>query len=130
MIQLFLHLLGDYFLQNDWMATNKGTYSPLGWLTCILHCILYSVPFGWYYHSWTIFLLVFLTHFFIDKFSLARYVTKTINCKWEGNWGGDNYSHDLGFDENRPPYIAVWIHIIRDNSMHIACNYFIIKYFL
>lgn len=129
MIQLLLHLFGDYFTQNDWMATNKGTFSVLGWFTCILHCLLYSIAFGLYYHNLSIFLLVFGTHFLIDKFSLARYVTKLVNWNWERDWGGDHYSHDLGFDENRPAYITIWIHIIRDNSLHVACNYFIIQHF-
>lgn len=121
MIQLLLHLLGDYFLQNDWMALNKSKYNLLGWYTCLLHCWLYAFPFGMYYQSWSIFTLVFATHFLIDKFGLAVYVTRLMNWNWDGY---------LGFDEDRPKFITVWIHIIRDNSMHIACNYFIIKYFL
>ena len=130
MIQLLLHLFGDYFLQNDWLATNKGTFSRLGWFTCTLHCLLYSIPFGIYYHSLHIFLLILLSHFLVDKFSLARYITKFINWNWERDYGVDNYSHDLGFDETRPPYITVWIHIIRDNSIHIFGNWLIINYFL
>jgi len=119
MIQLFLHLLGDYFLQNDWMALNKNKYSNAGWVACIIHCLLYSIPFGLYYHSFDVFALVYLSRFLIDKFSLAIYVTKLINWNWE--------SRNYGFDERRPAFIVIWIHIIRDNSMHIACNYFIIK---
>lgn len=131
MIQVLLHLLGDYFLQNDWMAVNKSKYSPLGWSTCFLHCLLYSIPFGIYYHSMEIFLLVFATHFLIDKFSLAVYWTKLINNTWLAD--SCTWQAKLGFRASGPlgrqDYIAVWIHIIRDNSLHIAGNYFIIQYF-
>lgn len=126
MTQILLHLLGDFFLQNDWMATNKATYSREGWIACIIHCLLYAIPFGICYGNAYIFLLVLITHFLVDKFTLARFVTKFINWRWERDWGGTNYSHDLGFDHERPPYITVWIHIIRDNTIHIAGNYFII----
>lgn len=134
MIQLFLHLLGDFFLQNDWMAVNKSKYNKLGWLTCSLHCLLYSIPFGLYYHSWPVFLLILLSHFIIDKFTLATYYTKLINNTWLAD--SCTLQAKLGFKgspddpDRRPDYIAVWIHIIRDNSIHIAGNYFIIQYFL
>lgn len=121
MIQLFLHLLGDFFLQNDWMAVNKSKYNKLGWLTCSLHCLLYSIPFGLYYHSWPVFLLILLSHFLVDKFSIAKYITRFVNWNWKT---------DLGFSEDRPPFLTVWIHIIRDNSIHIAGNYLIIQHFL
>lgn len=123
MIQLLLHLLGDYFLQNDWMAVNKGKFSNLGWVTCTLHCSLYSMPFLFYYHSWEVFIWVFATHFLIDKFGLAEYWTRFANWDWDK-------SHILGMSTERPIWLVVWLHIIRDNSLHIACNFFIIKYFI
>lgn len=119
MIQILLHLLGDYFLQNDWMAVNKGKYSVLGYLTCTIHCLLYSIPFGMYYHSWDIFLLVFGSHFLIDKFGLAIYWTMLVN--W--NWSRENF----GMNVERPAFLTLWLHIIRDNSLHIAGNYFILQ---
>ncbi len=122
MIQLFLHLLGDYFLQNDWMASNKSKWTITGWFACNIHCLLYSIPFGLYYNDFGIFAWIFISHFLIDKFGLAVYVTKFVNWNWK--------SKNFGFGESRPPHLTVWITIIRDNSMHIACNYFIIKYFL
>lgn len=132
MIQLLLHLLGDYFLQNDWMAVNKNKYSFIGWVACYIHCILYALPFLFYYHNSNIFFWVYITHLSIDKFSLAKYVTRIVNWRWDFNWDGvgNETSFDLGFDSGRPAFITVWIHIIRDNSMHIACNYFIIQHFL
>ncbi len=34
------HLVGDFMLQNDWMARNKSGH-PLG-AACVSHCLLYS----------------------------------------------------------------------------------------
>lgn len=123
MIQLLLHLLGDYFLQNDWMAVNKNKFSILGWLTCSIHCLLYSIPFGFYYHNWYIFLWVLLTHFIIDKFGLAEYWIRLSNWDWDKE-------HLFGMSPERPIWLVVWLYIIRDNSLHVACNFFIIQYFL
>lgn len=122
MIQLLLHLFGDYFLQNDWMAINKSKYSIVGWQACFIHCLLYAIPFGLYYHSHWIFYLVFITHFTIDKFTLAQYWSKLVNWNWDD-------TSVYGFSPDRPTFITVWLHIIRDNSIHIAGNYFIIQHF-
>lgn len=123
MIQLFLHLLGDYFLQNDWMAVNKSKFSALGWWACFIHCCLYSAPFLFYYNlNWHIYAWVFATHFLIDKFGLAIYWTMLVN--W--NWSRENF----GMNRDRPVFLTLWLHIIRDNSLHLFCNYFIIQYFL
>lgn len=124
MIQLFLHLFGDYFIQNDWLAVNKSKYSALGWLTCTIHCILYSIPFGWYYDSWLVFVMVFVTHFLLDKFGLAEYVIRLKNWNW------DFTNKNFGFSADRPVFLTLWLYIITDNSLHLFCNYFIVKYFL
>ena len=41
------HLVGDYLLQNDWMAENKAKHKGLGWLTCAVHCLLYTMDRDW-----------------------------------------------------------------------------------
>lgn len=128
MIQLFLHLLGDYFLQNDWMAVNKSKYSLLGYLTCFIHCTLYAIPFGLYYHNWVLAFLIYITHFLVDKFSLAKYWTKLVNCHWKVE--DNTIQEKLGFSASRPEYLVVWLHIIRDNAVHLMGNYFIIVYLI
>lgn len=68
------HLLGDYLLQNEWMAMNKSKNTWVGWTAAILHCMLYTWAvclFMWNFQLiW--FVAVFCSHFFIDKFSLAE----------------------------------------------------------
>jgi len=82
---LLAHLIGDYFVQTDWMAMNKTKNTLDGWSACFFHSALYSLvimiamTIGAHYSTVTcleVFGFVFLTHFPIDKFSLAKYLLK------------------------------------------------------
>src|SRR5688572_29253380 len=70
MIQLLLHLLGDYVLQSHWMAQNKGKCS----YAAAAHAITYSLPFLLLRPSWLAFAVILITHFLIDRYRLARSV--------------------------------------------------------
>ena len=70
MLQLILHLIGDYLLQSDWMALNKTKCSK----AAAAHAVTYSLPFLLICPSAEAFLVICITHFFIDRFRLARYV--------------------------------------------------------
>lgn len=70
MEQLILHLIGDYVTQSDWMANGKTSkYGP-----ALCHSIVYSVPFLLLRPSWAAFFVILITHFFIDRFRIAKYV--------------------------------------------------------
>lgn len=62
------HMVGDYVLQNDFIASTKGS----NWYHLFVHCALYTVPFvivfGW---GWKIALIV-AAHFLIDALK-AKY---------------------------------------------------------
>ena len=47
MEQLLCHLVADYWLQNDWMATNKKKK----WFPAIVHGFIYTLPFLLLTHS-------------------------------------------------------------------------------
>ena len=102
------HLVGDYFFQTDWMAINKTRMDPKGWLACLVHSIVYSLTIVlvmmWGRTVSAIgyaFLMVFLTHFPIDKFSLGKYllklkgndITRTDALFWIVYIAVDNTSH-------------------------------------
>ena len=75
MFELFLgHLVGDYLFQTDYMAHNKTKNSLEGYIACIIHCMLYTFAvclfMGNFDFIWII--VVFLSHFFIDKYSLGE----------------------------------------------------------
>lgn len=68
------HLVGDYLLQNEWMAMNKSKNTRIGWLAASIHCIIYTLAICLFMQNfdpiWMV--VVFLSHFPIDKFALAE----------------------------------------------------------
>ena len=64
------HLVGDYLLQNDWMAQNKKRAT----FPCVVHCLLWTYAVvllsGWT-HPWVQGVL-FLTHFAQDRTTLVN----------------------------------------------------------
>jgi len=122
MEQLILHLFGDYVTQSDWMATNKTKNSLAAWA----HALVYSIPFllltqhapnpaiaGF---------VIIITHFLIDRFRLARYVVWAKNFLGPGNLPWKECTA-TGYPPDRPAWLAVWLLIVADNTMHLAINY-------
>ncbi len=114
--QLLLHLIGDYILQSDWMATEKTKrYSA-----AFAHALVYSLPFLLFRPSPAAWLVIFATHELIDRYRLARYLV------WAKNWLGPNRPWSecsaTGYPADRPAWLAVWLLIIADNICHIAIN--------
>ena len=45
---LVLHLIGDWLLQNEWMAVNKVRLThPAAWVHGAIHGVLLGLVFGW-----------------------------------------------------------------------------------
>ena len=116
-----LHLLGDYIIQNDWMATNKKKPTWIGFYACLIHCVSYSLPFLLIL-DWTAVFFVFLTHFIIDRWHLVDWFIALKN--------GNKTIENFGFSPDRPVLVTLWLYIITDNIFHLFCNSFIIWYFL
>lgn len=123
MEQLLAHLFGDYVLQTDWMANNKKRKL---WIA-FLHAFTYTLPFLFLTTSIPALLVIFVTHAFIDHYTIARYVVFAKNwvnqpsLKWKD-------CSVTGTPLDRPIWLSVWLLIIVDNSIHLAINYFSIKY--
>lgn len=65
---IYCHLVGDYVLQNDFIAITKGE----NWYHLIVHCVLYSLPFFVFFGlTWQL-SFIFITHMIIDTLK-ARY---------------------------------------------------------
>lgn len=138
MEQLLCHLVGDYVLQNHWMATNKVK----AWIPAIIHATLYMLPFLLLTHNAKALFMMWLTHLLIDRFRLAKY--------WVEFWGvgntGDLWNHEWNVrryqkwnptdgeypcpqpKDRAPDFLAVWLLIIVDNTLHLTINYFSLKY--
>ncbi len=82
MLQLILHLVGDYLTQSDFMALTKRR----NWLVAGWHAWFYALPFlilTRHAHNPALaWLAIWFSHFLIDWLGLARYVV------WVKNWLG------------------------------------------
>lgn len=163
MIQLILHMIGDYVTQSHWMAQNKSRAN----LPAFVHALVYSLPFLVLTTHFPALACIFGTHFLIDRFGLARYVVWAKN--WIAPWRRretrtealaraksqgrvsspvfegtelrdflDDYDnapryvyatppwHECavtGYSADLPAWLAVWLMIAADNTMHLAINY-------
>lgn len=124
------HMVGDYVLQNGWMAKNKANgllfftaYDPdsdstifhqemIGHLACTVHCFLYTLAvwtFSWQWMPWWGPLVCFLAHWPVDRFRLAyRWMVST-------SWHKDFATGPL----------APWSIIVVDNTIHLVALYLI-----
>ncbi len=57
------HLIGDFILQNDWMAGNKKRSS----VACLVHILVYLVPFLTCHLQWWQIGLIGVQHFAQDR---------------------------------------------------------------
>lgn len=122
MEQLLLHLIGDYLTQSHWMATNKTKeYYP-----AVLHALIYSGPF-WLLtrHAplpWCAFSFILWSHFLIDRYRLARFIVFAKNHLGSPlpRWSD---CAATGYPSDTPQWLAVWLLIVADNTLHLCCNY-------
>lgn len=67
-VLVLCHLIGDYFLQVDFIAKTKGE----NWYHLFVHCALYCLPFLIAFgFTWQL-AVIFITHLIIDPLK-ARY---------------------------------------------------------
>jgi len=122
MIQILIHLWGDYITQSDWMAQNKTKSN----LPAAVHALVYSLGFLLLRPSLLAFAVILTSHFFIDRFRLARYVV------WAKNWLGPNKPwvecDKTGYSNDAPPWLAFWLLIIADNTLHLTINYVALRW--
>ena len=146
MTPLILHLVGDYLLQSDWMAQNKTKST---W-AAVCHATTYALPFA-FIASVNAWLVIWFTHLLIDRFRLSRYVVWLKNVLFQPGfiragschrsvpgheveqvnlirrWNWSNCSA-TGYPSDTPPWMAVWLTIIADNTIHLAINQLSLNY--
>lgn len=118
MIQLILHLVGDYVTQSDWMAQNKmkSTWAAL------CHATVYSLPFL-VIASLQAWIVIWLTHLLIDRFRLARFVVYAKNFLGaKSTWHAWRDCSGTGYYKETPPFMAIWLMIAADNTLHLSIN--------
>lgn len=122
--QFVAHLVGDYIIQSDWMANEKRKRS----LAAGVHALTYTLPFLFLtLNPWAL-AVIAGTHFLIDRFGLARYVVWAKNLPYPGSkpWAE---CRNTGYPDERPAWLAVWLLIIADNTLHLICNALALKVF-
>ena len=123
---LLAHLVGDYLLQSDWMANEKTKR----WWPAIAHAVTYGLPFLLVTRSPVALLVIVATHALIDRYRLARHVVwvknfigpRGSNRPWAECWA-------TGYTPDKPVWMAVWLMIIADNTMHLAINAAAVRWF-
>lgn len=101
---LVAHLLGDYVLQDDYMAANKKKSS----LVCLWHCVTYTLAVwlctvAWM--PWWGLLLCCALHYPIDRYNVIGPYMRAMN-------------QGVFLDKLGP-----WSAIVVDNVYHLACLY-------
>lgn len=127
MIEIFLgHLVGDYLFQNNWMALKKSKHNGLGWLTCTVHCVLYTMSvclITWNADiRWIA--IVFLSHFILDKFGIPEMYLKAINGRslerFMQNAENATYTPYIGLRSG----FTVFVFVVTDNTMHLLIMFY------
>lgn len=127
---LFGHVIGDFFLQPAFMATKKGSAD---WM-CALHCLIYALSIcAFTQFSFLWFSFVFLSHYIVDRYSLADKWLRLIKGRdLDGFLKNGQENIPEGF--NRENYIALRAafsaicYVIVDNSIHLISMYFAFNY--
>jgi hypothetical protein len=143
--QILAHLWGDYILQSDWMAENKTKT----WFPCACHVLFYSLGFLLFRPSWKAMLVIAGTHYFIDRYRLARFVVwvknwiafpfEAVSVKYAPGWEEKHWRvfrrnpawsecASTGYPPQRPVWLTVWLLIIADNIIHITLNGIALKW--
>jgi hypothetical protein len=144
--QIVLHLIGDYVTQSNWMATQKLKRT----IPALVHAVIYAIPFIPLCSTRWSYLFILWSHFFIDRYRLARYVVwaknhlaprwtvehappglgpgrylEPIKYQWWQPWSECDRT---GYHHSMPPHLADWLLIITDNVLHLICNAFALSY--
>jgi len=101
----YAHLIGDYIIQNDWMAHNKKIKN----LPCLVHVVTYMIPFVFCDLNWWQMLLIMFQHYAIDR---TKFVGWFMEIK--------------GSKQFRDGPLFPWSLIITDNILHILWIAFVV----
>ena len=133
---LLIHLISDYWLQNDWMATNKKKH----WWPAFVHAFIYTLPFILLTRSIPALLVIGITHYIIDhtdivsklnqikNWNFDKYVIGYFKQRKDGALGKTFINIQDGYDIERPLFLRIWLIIIQDNILHLVINYLALRW--
>lgn len=115
--QLVAHAVGDYVLQNHWMATRKTASSAV----CAVHAVFYTLPFLVLTMNPASLAGIAIAHFVIDRWRLARLWVQFWGVGCPG-WVPQRLRLVASDEPAPPPFLGVWLLIIVDNIAHVLWN--------
>lgn len=117
MSEALAHLVGDYIVQSDWMAAEKTkrTGAP-----ALMHATSYAACFLPLTRNWRPLAVIGVTHFVIDRWRLAKHVGWFKNQLAPKEYRSGHTA--TGYGPEKPDWMAVWLLIITDNTMHLLIN--------
>lgn len=147
--QIVAHLVGDYILQSEWMANTKTkssvaafahavTYAmPFLFLSTSWKALAFIVVTHFIIDRWRLARFVCWFKNFLAppgtasqpwedagegpalKDEKGEYLTPLRVASWNYSW---EECAATGYHKDRPPWLAVWLLIIADNTLHLLCN--------
>lgn len=119
-LQLLCHLWGDYVFQSSWMANNKTKH----WWPATVHASIYFVPFLIVFKPSLMAAIIMIgTHAAIDHWRLAKHVAFTSqHLAPPSQWQPWSSCQTTGYPPETPVWLATWLMIIVDNTMHLTIN--------
>jgi hypothetical protein len=125
---LFGHIVGDFFLQNKWMAVNKSASH----FKSTIHVGIYTIAvmlFTQFNLAWA--LTIFIPHYIIDRYSLADKWLKLIHGRslmdffqnGHKNIPESNINEETNYWMLRGGFTAL-VYTIVDNGAHLMCLWY------
>jgi hypothetical protein len=116
---LLAHLVGDYVIQSDWMASEKTRR----WWPAVAHAITYGLPFLVITRSVAALAVIVGTHAVIDRYRMARHVIWVKNhLAPAGSARSWRECSATGYPPEKPAWMAVWLMIACDNTLHLVLD--------
>lgn len=128
---LACHFVGDYLLQNTWLATRKiGSIA-----VAAVHALLYTLPYvAWFLivyptaqpgDLYVALYWVFVTHWLIDLTRAPKYfiwAKDQLAPRKHRTGGWHDVDERTGYPVGQPQWLSTWLLIITDNTLHLLCN--------
>lgn len=121
MNEALAHLIGDYVVQSDWMATEKTSRH----LPAAIHGATYAACFLPLTRDWRALAIIGGTHAVIDRYRLAKHVAWAKNQLAPARYRPPHTA--TGYSPEKPDWMGVWLMFIIDNTMHLLINHYALK---
>jgi hypothetical protein len=113
---ILAHLAGDYLLQTHHQAVQK----TVAWGPALAHAASYTAAFLPLTRDWRRLALIGVSHALIDRYRLARHVTWAKNQLAPRDFRPPHTA--TGYQPTVEPWLAVWLLIAADNTLHLVVN--------